>query len=854
MKRLYIIFLLLFIAGLANAQTTLKERMDEVATRFGMNFIYDPSLPVSDTYTGSGRNDLSLEESLEDMFSGRNIRWTIRKKYISLKAVSKKSFTIGGHVVDAVSSETLIGAGVFTGSIGTIANEFGFYSITLPEGEYELTASFIGYERVTKKVVVDRDKTVNFDLSINSELVSAKIRGKVEAGVHATRPGSLEIPQNMIGSTPVLGGEPDVLKTLQAIPGTQSGFDGFSGICVRGGGDDENLLLMDGVPVYNASHMFGLFSVFTPEAVKRVNFYKGAFPARYGGRVSSIVDVRTNDGDMHKMHGTVSVGLLSDRFHLEGPIAEGKTSFSVSGRVLHTFLFSPILKHLDVEQNYYYYDFNAKVNHKISDNDRVYVGLYRGRDYFRGEEDDSDPYYTSESDNKQDWGNIIASIRWNHVFSDNIFSNTTIFHNRYKGRIYTRDMHKDNKRPEDIFTDEYNRSTGINDTGFMYDIDWNPSPSHSVRTGVSYTFHNYRPVVHLRHQESIRGSYDASRQKYVLDGHELSCYFEDDMMAGEKVRLNAGVNLVLFNTQGKTYFSPQPRVSFRYDLKENLFLKTSYSRMAQYIHKLSTCIIDLPTDQWVPITNRIKPLTSDLYSLGITCIREGGWEMTAETYFKESHSVLDYKDSVSPYSGQYSWDQNIAMGYGRSYGAELTVSKTEGKLTGWIGYTWSKSERKFADGSVNGGKWFPYKYDRRHVVNLNASYKFNEKVSVNALWFIASGAALTVPSYPVEVVGYDGVSHYSSHVSERGSYRLPMSHRLDLGISLSKRKKHGIRTWNFGLYNVYAHKNIMGIDPEVDADFNYSGPNVEGGRKVRRKVKSFAILLCIPSFSYTYKF
>ena len=780
--------------------------------------------------------------------------------------MQERKFTVRGHVTDSQSSETLISAGVYTGSAGTVTNEFGFYSITLPEGEYDLSFSYIGYDTRTIHVVLDRNVVQNVALRSNLELQTATVTARAESGIYATRAGSLEIPKNIIDNAPVLLGEPDVLKTLQMLPGIQGGYDGFSGIFVRGGSDDENLLLLDGVPLYNAAHMLGIFSVFTPEAVKKVTLYKGDFPARYGGRISSVVDVRTNDGDMHSTHGTVSAGLLSDKFHLEGPIKDGTTSYSLSARVLHTFLFTPVLKAFDVPFNYYFYDFNGKVNHRFSDRDRIYAAVYHGKDYFQNDDKEDWEKRSYGGAVKWDsylrarWGNTLGTMRWNHVFGERFFSNTTLFANSYSGTMNQWEdfRTRDEKGNESIDIDEYNFKSTVGDLGVKADFDWAPSPAHAVKFGVSATMHSYRPNsktvgVSIRdsanpRRDTVSTTSDASR----MHGTEFSLYAEDDFVAGERLRFNLGVHLAIFETQGRWYFRPQPRFAARYDISKDLSLKAGYSRMAQYIHRLSTGRIGLPTDNWVPITKNIKPVTSDQFNAGLAYAGVPGWEFTADSYWKDMDAVLEYRDAAMASAGSADWDRSVAMGQGRAYGVELLARKTEGRTTGWVSYTLGKSDRIFRDGSVNNGRRFPSHYDRRHVLVLCVDHKFSERINLSAAWNFASGAAMTIPTRTTVVFGYDGYPNYTSYVPERGNYRLPPSHRLDLGVNFTKRRLHGERTWNFGIYNVYGRRNPNMVEYDINGSIYASNSSSEYYARV--KVKKTSFLVCVPSFSYTYRF
>ena len=849
MKKVLLVIAGCLLALTLDAQTSLRQRMDEVSKRFDVSFIHESSLNL-DYECRSGELLPVLEDNLKEMFGSTSIKWSVRGRYVSLKAAVR--YTLRGHVTDLLSSETLISAGVFTGRSGTITNEFGFYSITLDEGEYEFTFSYIGYETRSLHVKLDKDKVLNVALRPDARLDAAIVTGRAETGVQATRSGAIDIPRSVLDNSPVLLGEKDVLKTIQTLPGVQGGMDGFSGIFVRGGSDDENLLLLDGVPVYNAAHAFGIFSVFTPESVKKVTLYKSDFPARYAGRASSVVDVRTNDGDMNSMHGAVTVGIMTDAVHLEGPLDDGKTSFSVSGRLVHSLLFSPLMKAFDVPANYWFYDLNGKINHRFSDKDRLYLGIYRGNDHL-GLDEEYESTFGGETriDEKEEtrmkWGNTIGTFRWNHVFGRRLFSNTTAFINSYHGSFGQSSLNDYHGKMLNGYLEERFRfNSGIFDVGAKTDFDWNPTPEHSVKFGAAVTSHRYHPDSNVSAVFSKTGDSALRDTLYtnassVQRGFEASVYAEDDFSVGEKLKIDAGVHLSLFATQGKSYLSPQPRLSLRYAMTDDLALKGGYARMAQYIHKLSSSNISLPTDLWVPITKDIRPLVTDQVSSGVAFLGIKGWELTAEAYWKWSENVLEYKDAAANGSSAAEWSEAVEMGSGRAYGVEFLARKTDGPATGWLSYTWSHTDRIFRDGSINAGKWFPYRYDRRHVITAFANYHFEKGIDFSALWTFASGGAMTLPTRSFSVMDYDGNVINVPYVETRSNYRLPADHRLDLSVNFTKQKHRGERTWNVGVYNVYARKNPNIVDIDIE-------------RNVAVRIRKYSFLICIPSISYTYRF
>lgn len=771
--------------------------------------------------------------------------------------------TVSGHITDKASGETLIGAGVITDGAGAATNPYGFYTLTIPQGKgVSLKYSYVGYDDVTLTLDLLRDTTVNVALKANSELKEAVVSAQRESGIMATKMSAIEIPMNMIKNTPVLFGEADVLKTIQLMPGVQSGAEGFSGIYVRGGGPDENLLLLDGISLYNAEHMLGLFSIFQPEAVKKVTLYKGSFPARYGGRTSSIIDVRTNDGNLHETHGTVGVGVLCDKFHLEGPIAKGRTAYSISARGMHTFLFDGILRAAKVPANYYFFDMNGKLTHRFSDRDRLFLNVYYGRDIFHFMEEDeyeitggSNEYRKYDDKTHIRWGNLLTSARWNHVFNGRLFSNATVAFTDYRMRMgyTTSEKSQDTKY---FYKYKFDYGSGIRDLTAKIDFDYTPAPRHIIKFGGEYVNHAYIPETYTTvEKENDKGqmvtdtTYTNKKEKNRL-GHEMSFYIEDDFTVGGWLTLNPGVHLAMFLTSGRTYWSPEPRMSAKVDFGKGVSVKAAYSRMAQYVHLLSSAQITLPIDLWVPITRNIKPVTADQYSLGLYYNGLPGWEFSVEGYWKDMHNVLEYKDGVTFMASSQSWEDNVVMGDGRAYGVEVFIQKTIGKTTGWLGYTLAKSDRVFSNGLINNGERYPYRYDRRHNISLVVNQQLGKKWDLSAVWTFATGGTTTIPERESIVMLPDGTFTQIDYAPHRNNYRLPPSHRLNIGVNYHKRLRRGESIWNFGVYNAYNRLN---------PNFVYYKADTRGDSKSslytrKAKLKSVTILPIIPSFSYTYNF
>lgn len=786
--------------------------------------------------------------------------------FATVKSQSKgqQKFTLSGYISDKVSGETLIGANVICleTQTGASTNAYGFFSFTHSSGEVVLQFSYIGYKTVRKTVLLNQTLELNIKLEPQGQLDEIVVLGeRAETGINAVQMGAMDIPLAIIKSTPALLGEADVMKTIQMLPGVQSGTEGMAGIHVRGGGPDENLILLDGVPLYNVDHMFGFFSVFTPESVKKVSLYKGSFPARFGGRLSSVIDVRTNDGDMKNYHGMLGIGLISSKFQFEGPIKTDKTSFNVSGRRSYLDLVAKPFMPKDDQFSYYFYDFNAKINHRFSDRSRLYLSFYNGRDQLSSVFKEQSDNFFWEDKTKLNWGNLSSSFRWNYQINPKLFSNTTLAYTQYRFKADTKTQDKAfQHNMESSYGSEYN--SGINDLAANIDFDYHPSPAHQIKFGTGYLYHQFKPEVqssrvYSKEDGTLVDTTFQSHGNSLLHAHELALYAEDNIKLNERLSVNAGLHVSAFNIQGKSYASLQPRLSARLKANDDLSFKAAYTQMSQYIHLLSSYTITMPTDLWVPATKHIKPMRANQYSAGAYYTGFKGWELSAEAYYKDMRNVLEYKDGASFMGNSYNWEEKVEMGKGRSYGLELMLQKTAGNTTGWIAYTLAKSERKFDKEGINNGEWFPYRYDRRHHVNLTLSHKFSDRIDIGASWEFYTGGTTTLAEEQTVIIRPDNnrIGYYSSwnfseasYIEQRNNYRMPSSHRLNVGVNFHKKTKHGMSTWNVSVYNVYNAMNPTFLYKTTEyEDSNYS-------QDYKTVLKKVTILPFIPSVSYTYRF
>ncbi len=781
-----------------------------------------------------------------------------------------QTINVSGFVRDKSSGENLINANVYEQKslTGTISNEYGFYSLSLPKGAKTLIYSFVGYKKKELELDLISDTILNVELELLSELEEVKVYGNEVLKVERTQMSMSELTAADLTKIPVLLGEPDVLKVIQLLPGVQSGTEGSSGIYVRGGGPDQNLFLLDGVPVYNASHLFGFFSVFNPTAINTVKLYKGGFPARFGGRLSSVVDIRMKEGNMKEFKGEFSVGLISSRFSIEGPLKKDKTSFIVSGRRTYIDLLArPLMKVAnnntegnDYTGGYYFYDLNAKVNHIFSERSRLYFSSYLGLDKAYAIDEgyfvDEHIRFDERSENGLKWGNMTNALRWNYVFNPKMFGNLTLTYSKYNfnvGEEWVIKNTRENTQSEDIF----NYDSGIEDYAAKIDFDFFPGQNHSVKFGLENIFHKFSPGVN--HQKFSDGEAGGERADTTygnqnIQANELRLYAEDIIDISPKFKMNIGGHVSLFNVQDKAYPSFEPRVSLRFLGSEKWSLKASYAKMSQYIHLLTTSTISLPTDLWLPATKQVKPQISHQMAFGGFYNLPKGFDVSLELFYKTMDNLIEYKEGASFTGIGTGWESKIETGRGWAYGMELLIEKNIGKTTGWLGYTLSKSDRQFDN--LNFGEVFPAKYDRRHDISLAFTHKFSERVDIGATWVFGTGSATTLalqnysPGYYLNSMGGGSEIEY---YGTRNNYRQPNYHRMDAGINFHKQKKHGIRTWSFGVYNAYSRQNPFYLywGHDSKGGYNEQGWYYEDSERVLKQVSLFPL---IPSVSYNFKF
>jgi outer membrane receptor for ferrienterochelin and colicin len=760
--------------------------------------------------------------------------------------------TISGTLTDAKTGEELIGATVFETKqlVGAGSNIYGFYSLTLNADSVELIFSYVGYQTERKKLLLSSSLRLNVALSPGTLLDEAIISSEQGEQIQEqTQMSTMDLDMLKVEQLPVLLGERDIMKTIQLLPGVQSGTEGASGLYVRGGGPDQNLILLDGVPVYNASHLFGFFSVFNSDAIRNVEIIKGGFPARYGGRTSSVIDIRMKEGNMKEFHGEGSIGIIASKLTLQGPIKKDKTSFLVSARRTYIDLLArPFISAAGNGERggYYFYDVNAKLNHIINADNRLFLSSYFGKDraYFGFDNSDVGDFQES-NDAELAWGNQIVALRWNHIHNSRAFSNVTGTYSNYGflvGNKFT------STSPLGTERTELRYESGIRDFGVKWDLDFIPSPSQYWKMGGGYTYHTFTPGMNVFEIENPEASLDTSFGSSTVYAHEIQAYIENDWKITEKLKINVGLHFGGFSVNDKFYTSLQPRLSGRYLLNEKTSIKASYARMTQFIHLLTNVSIGLPTDLWLPATDNVRPQGSDQIALGMATSLKNNFQFSAEVYYKWMTNLIEYKDGASFQGSGENWENLVEVGKGNAYGLELLLEKKSGKITGWVGYTLSWTNREFEN--LNFGEPFPYRFDRRHDIGLALSYHINDHIDMGFVWVYGTGNAVTLGTTTFStltnnpsVFGNNELffAPPAEYFEERNDFRMPAYHRLDVGINLHKETKFGERTWSFGLYNMYNRQNPF---------FLYFGSNGAGEQGLFQ-ISLFPVL---PSFTYSFKF
>lgn len=784
----------------------------------------------------------------------------------SQNIVAQQKYSISGVVQDSINGEELIGASITIkeANTGVATNEYGFFSITLPQGTYTLIISYLGYKEYFQKIDLNANYKLNIDLASESTQLKEVVVNseKVDKNVREVQMSVAQIDIKQIRKIPALLGEVDVVRSVQLLPGVSTVGEGATGFNVRGGNIDQNLILIDEAPVYNSAHLFGFFSVFNPDAVKDVKLIKGGIPANYGGRLSSILDVRLKDGNSKKFSVKGGLGLIFSRLALEGPINKGKGSYVIAGRRSYVDVVGrPFLTGAFEGLKAYFYDVTAKVNYSLGSKDKIYLSGYLGRDVFG-------------SGFQFNWGSANTSFRWNHIFNNKLFMNVTSFYSNYDYRLGTINTTTGG--------DGFEWKSNIINTSIKPDFTWYINPKNTVTFGFQSLYYNFKPgtaKVTVQNQSSnivlpdkygLENALYAANEQTINDkisiqyglrfstfsflGPSKSYQFRDNEVGDRKTLLNvtnyrSGENI-------KTYHNFEPRFSAKYQLNETSAIKTSYNRTVQYIHLVSNTAASVPLDVWTPSTNNIKPQYADQAALGYfrNFGQNNDYETSIEGYYKKMGNQLEYVDEADLLLNEF-LEGDLLSGKGRAYGLELYLKKNTGRFTGWISYTLSKTERQ--TNGVNRDEWYNSRFDRPHNLNIVASYDLTERLSVSANVVFASGTPITLQSNKYI---YEGMPVAHDPSMRRNNYRIPNTYRLDLSATYKCKKIEGRKyTWDvvFAVYNATNRRNPFSIFRKAtDPDFNFVGPDEKNIRIPNQtaNIRYSIIGSIIPAITYNFSF
>ena len=755
---------------------------------------------------------------------------------------AQSTYTISGYTKDVQTGETLFQTNIYNKAEiteGTTSNTYGFYSLTLPEGNYTLVFSYLGYTSKEIDIQLFRNEELNVSLEEGVTFKEVIVRAEEEEeNVQSTAMGTVELPIENIKKLPALLGEVDILKALQLLPGVLSSGEGNAGFYVRGGGPDQNLILLDEAIVYNSGHMLGFFSVFNADAIKNTTLIKGGMPAFYGERVSSVVDIQMKEGNNRTFTAEGGIGLVASRLTIQGPIKKGQTSFMVSGRRTYAFdLAQPAIKKTEFAgTNYFFYDLNAKVNHRFSQKDRLYLSAYFGRDVLK---------YVSLQRGftvNMPYGNATATLRWNHLFNSRLFMNISAIYNNYEFKF--------SGEQSDFTVDVY---SGVRDYNFKADFDFFPTHRHTVKFGWHHTYHRLTPNIARATSGEVNFNTDI-QAKYA---HESAVYIQDDFKVNDRLSVHAGLRFSGFAHVGpyayseeeiaskgelvKTYWGLEPRLSGKLSLDKTASIKAGFSWNYQYVHLVSNSTSTLPIDVWVPSSPKIKPQLGLQYALGyFKNFKDDAYETSIEVYFKDLKNQIDYGENYIP-NVTIEVEDEFVFGKGKAYGIELFLKKRKGSLNGWVGYTLARTDRTFPD--IKNGETFPARFDRTHDVSLVLNYKLNRKWEFGAVFVYGTGNSYT-PIKSLFLIEQDIHTEYGP----RNSARIPSYHRLDLAATLTpdKKGKKWHSSWTFSIYNVYNRLNTYFTYPSLALD-------LEAGRTLSAYYK-ISLFPVIPSVTWNFKF
>jgi hypothetical protein len=840
LKTFIVIVSFFFSTGLAYSQENKLDSVIDVPDFSGSkkDFLHQLELltPLTFSYTNEinveghiiiHKQKNSIRELLKIVFPDNAVRFHLSGNKILLvpqASIIKPplNFTVSGYISDSLTGEKLMGVFIYMNgkTKGTVTNNYGFYSFTLPRDSFKLMCFLPGYRLKSMEVMLNRNITL--DLSLSHSLLTYGDSSPPGRSTDLLHPELENVLSVRLQALPFSCYSTDIIKEFRKFPGIKERTEGSSGMYVRGGGPDENLLLIDGTPVYNANHLFSFMPVFNPDAISNIKLIKGNFPSRYGGRLSSVLDIYTKEGDNKRYKVGAEAGVLYSKLSVEGPIIKDKSSFIISGRKTYVDTLAKLFMTDDHKIGYGFYDINARVNFKFSEKNYIFLSIYSGKDKYDYYDKFQDPVDSTSLIQTSDisWQNTVSTLRWNWKISNKLFSSTAVSASKYSQRNKLSDEHA-YVDPVQTTTYHDKYSTGIDDITGRIDFDYIPSPNHYIKFGIQTLNHAFSPIFYSYQfktddpSESMDTTIE-NKKKYF---NEHIVYLEDELKISEKIKANIGIHYNGYDVRDKFYNSVEPRVSFNYFLSKKVSVIAAFDQMNQNILLLSTSVnvfpsglktINYPNDFWVPATDKIKPIRSRQYSLGADMSLCEHVNLSIEGFYKELKNVIEYKNNTD-YTDIYwvtqgwKWEDNIVQGKGWSYGAEAFIEKTNGKTTGWIGYTLSWSQRKFD--SINYGNKFPYRYDRRHDIAFVLRHKINSNIDLGFTWSYGSGTRTTFSPYQYLSAMDNSGSDYLNASKGINEYRLPAYHSLDISCSFRKQKKWGERTWSICVYNAYNRMN-----------------------------------------------
>lgn len=817
---------------------TLATLFNEITKKSGYEFSYTNELNTNQTVTIKNSNT-SVKNLLRQAINTYNFKITSKNKKLIISAIApeNRKYRISGHITDSETGETLINATITNKKnySGTISNNFGFYSLSVKNSRHNLLFSYVGYQPKELTLNLTKDTIINISLQpkvlINEVIVTAD---STNNNINHLFVSSTTISKQQLNKTGFLSNS-DLFQSLLKIPGVQSGNEGIGGLSIRSGSPEQNLILLDDIPIYYASHTLGLFSIFNSDAINYAKMIKGGFPARYGGRASSVIDIKMKDGNRNKLSGSIEVGLLTSKFNINGPLNKGKTTFNISLRRSYVDLISGIfINDKNDKANYFFGDLNTKITHRFSPKNRLFFSIYWGGDLTNLKENNSLFNEQNNSKLKFGWGNFTSSLRWNHIYNNHLFSNTSLIYSRYTFISSSSNNHKiDNKT---INWYNYDFKSGIRDFQVKTEFDYIPNSRYYLKFGLNTIHHN------IKSGNEYFATSDNSQDKKDnnnINSDELDLFGECQIQVNPKLLINAGLRWSTFWVRETFYSTIEPRLNLQYKLTSNWLINGSFSKMTQYLHLVSRNSIMLPTDIWLPVTDKIRPLKAFQYTLGMQYKLGNNYTINTEIFYKKQRNTITFNDEALFKRRNTTWENVVEAGTFYSKGWEFSVRKSGGKLTGDLNYTLATAKVQFP--IINNGNKFVSSHDRPHNIGINLNYNINKKVKFSTSWHYGSGTPTTLANTIIKTQS-PYINSYTSTPTyrKRNNYRMPAYHRLDLAINFTKKKRKGVRIWSIGIYNAYNRKNTS---------FIYTS-----NKKENHTLKKVHLFPIIPHITYTYKF